>query len=1793
MTITKSPTEHAAPQERVAAQRAEAVTERAPLDQTMPVRGDSIHEPTPSVAIAAPSLEPGTLVPPYRVVRAVGRGGMGDVYLARDTQLGRKVALKVVRPTAIGDREEVARFLLEARITARFSHPHIVTVYGAGEHEGRPYVALEFLEGQTLRERMDEHRLGLREILRVGLAIAEALQEAHRHQVLHRDLKPENVFLPRDGRLRVVDFGLAVALHLPEVLAEAHELDDFPKEFEQLLQKSFERGGIEGTPLYMSPEQWKGMECTPKTDSWALGVVLFELLSGKLPFNEHSNMAQLIRVCSADAAPSMQPFEPLPEALDDLVNRCLAKESEERPEADEIVRVLHDLLYPGRGRLDNEESPFRGLLPFSEQQADVFYGRDNEVAAFLERLRHEPLLPLVGPSGAGKSSFVQAGLIPRLREQGRWIILRLRPGREPFEALAMRLVRGERDGSSRLSSSTTSRVIAFAEGAREIENDLNSQLRENPALLSLRLHQLSEEEDAWVLLFVDQLEEVYTLVDDPEIRRRYMVAVCGAADDPESRVRVVLTLRDDFMVRLAETRQAREALEHVTVLRSPGPEALREILQRPVQLAGYRYEEQALVDEMIASVGYEPGALPLIQVAASQLWEERDRKGKALRRDAYERMGGVEGALARQADGVLEGLTPAQVQVARELCLRLVTPEHTRRLVSRDELLEGLGSDGEEVLRRLVAGRAVIVRRGRSSTGGDVELVHESLVRSWTRLSRWLEESREELAFLGEVGQAAELWAKRGSPREEVWRGPALQEALLKADRIPVIPERIRAFLEAGRRRERRGTQRRRTIAAAAFGLLVVVAAVLALQSREAWIQRNVAEQQRERAETQRVQADEKRAEALREGASAALTREEMLEARAKVRVSLEVDDAPPARTLWDRLRSQSLQAVTRLPARAWTAKFMPGGQSVAALDVQGAVHIIDVATTRSRRVSKWNVANVAEASFSADGRYLVSTVKTGEIRVWDLEKESVATIAKPPPRFNWFTLSPNGQYVASVHATGDIHLWDVKTGKQARALRGHRVGVTRATFGPTSDVLASGDLAGEVRLWNLSTGVSRSMAERHDKLVSCLAFGAGGRLLATSDWGGGIRLWDVASGKLLRKLRGHVGAVYRVRFSPDGKRLASVSGDKTIRLWRVEDGSLLRTLHGHKDQVYDVDFEPDGSTLMTLDGLGALHFWSLETAVRRVRLGRHTGSVFGIDFHPSNGTLVSASRDQTIRMWNVKTGHVEAVLEGHDAGVLGVEFSPDGHLLVSGGNDHTVRIWDAERHVQLHVLSGHHDAIVHPTFSPNGELVASPSNDGTVRIWDVQTGDKVQELRGHTGGVNQASFSPDGLSLATGADDGTVRIWNVMTGAQRRVLRGHTAAVYGPRFDPSGKYLVSGGWDGETRMWSLADGSSRVLHQCDGYAFFPSFDRDGKRVGATCADGTAYVLDPDGASKVELRGHVGHVTDVRFSPDVPWVATSGDDGTVRLWDSNTGWPVWHATFLRSSPAEAYTHEGWVPLDDRARPADAAWRKAVATRARIATSQGEALCMATHDGVVDRWDLAADKRAWSKPAANVVRLVAHPRGCLVLQADGVASLLVGDGESVSLETSATAIGGSDEELLVAVNEKVWRRGFDGKRLGSFTVEGRVTALARLGKQIAVGTVHGDVKLVPIDQSDQPRAVRLAGLPSAAVAVLLEGPAGTLVAGFSDGTVGAWDLLQGSRVHTTLLHGRVLFIERDGGKVHALSELGDHDVLDLSVLLRPYCDVMREVWGEVPVVWEGGRAIRRRAPKGHPCAGEGK
>ena len=221
-------------------------------------------------------LPTGTLLGGYEIVCAIGAGGMGEVYEARDNKLGRNVAIKVLPEAFAHDHERLARFEREARMLAALNHPNIATIFGLEQSGGVHYLVMELVSGQTLAERLTAGPLSIEEALQIAAQIAEALEAAHEKRVIHRDLKPANVKVTPEGRVKVLDFGLAKAFG-----GDAEQ--DLPTAA-TLTSMGTEDGRILGTPTYMSPEQARGKPVDKRTDIWAFGCVFYELLSGQRAF---------------------------------------------------------------------------------------------------------------------------------------------------------------------------------------------------------------------------------------------------------------------------------------------------------------------------------------------------------------------------------------------------------------------------------------------------------------------------------------------------------------------------------------------------------------------------------------------------------------------------------------------------------------------------------------------------------------------------------------------------------------------------------------------------------------------------------------------------------------------------------------------------------------------------------------------------------------------------------------------------------------------------------------------------------------------------------------------------------------------------------------------------------------------------------------------------------------------------------------------------------------------------------------------------------------------------------------------------------------------------------------------------------------------------------------------------------------------------------------------------------------------------------------------------------------------
>jgi|SRR5450432_178944 len=265
-------------------------------------------------------LTSGTKLGPYEILSPLGAGGMGEVYRARDSRLNRDVAVKILPATFARDPERLRRFQQEAQAVAALSHPNILAVHDFGEHDGSPYLVTECLEGETLRDRMRPGALPLRKANEYAEQVARGLAAAHEKGIVHRDLKPENIFITRDGRVKILDFGLA-KLTQPDgsVLSEA-----------ATMASQTGPGVVMGTVGYMSPEQVKGKPADHRSDVFSFGTILYEMLSGKRAFHGDSSVETMSAILKQDPPELTETNRAVPPALERIVRHCLEKNPDER-----------------------------------------------------------------------------------------------------------------------------------------------------------------------------------------------------------------------------------------------------------------------------------------------------------------------------------------------------------------------------------------------------------------------------------------------------------------------------------------------------------------------------------------------------------------------------------------------------------------------------------------------------------------------------------------------------------------------------------------------------------------------------------------------------------------------------------------------------------------------------------------------------------------------------------------------------------------------------------------------------------------------------------------------------------------------------------------------------------------------------------------------------------------------------------------------------------------------------------------------------------------------------------------------------------------------------------------------------------------------------------------------------------------------------------------------------------------------------------------------------------------------
>jgi WD40 repeat protein len=1066
--------------------------------------------------------------------------------------------------------------------------------------------------------------------------------------------------------------------------------------------------------------------------------------------------------------------------------------------------------WPEIGLQSRAPNPYRGLQAFREQDAPSFFGRDSDIQDVVEAVQHHGFIAVVGASGSGKSSLVFAGAAARLRGDEHWLLADFRPRRDPTGELATALAPLLYPALDKLER-------------REHRNQLANKLADHALSVADVLAILAQENPGKrLLLIADQFEELYTQHLGQDQQHQFIDGLLEAVQSQGTplTLTLLLTLRADFMDQALHYGPLARALDAAPKkILGPMDEAgLQSAIASPAQQLGVTLEE-GLAERILQDLGREPGVLPLLEFTLTRLWERQTQR--QLTHAAYEAIGGVQQALTRHAKAVYDGFHDLERERLRRVFVQLVRPgegtEDTRQVATREQV----GTDNWPLVTALADARLVVTGRDEESGQETVELVHEALIRQWQPLRHWIEAARRFRVWQNRLRQALREWQEQNHDAGALLRGTRLAEAeeQLKEHAQELSPAE-RTYIEAGILvRQREAAVRTRWRWGITVALLVVALIMAGLagysyySTLEAQAQRKQAEAAQELVKRQRDQALRNQSQFL---TSLSQQRTKAGDANQGILLALEAlprDMAAPNRPYVAEAEAALYQAVlaphhiatlTGHQNSVRNASFSPDGRHLVTASWDGTARLWDVATGKEITVLRGHQGEVLHAAFNPDGTRVVTASEDGTARVWDVASGASVVVLKVEEfeKPIWYVafspaFSPTRDRIVTVSRSGifegKVGLWDVTTGNPVAVLKG-----------------ISGDFA---------------------------AFHPHGGLIITVAGDYTVRLWDASTGAPAGELRGHRGPVSYAAFSPDGRRIVTTSWDGTARVWdptTCKETALLPVetalFRGPEStpipssMVWHAAFSPDGSGVVTASWSG-FRLWDATTGTEIASLGTERGVGIlntRVAFSADGHRIVTLERGGArADLWDVRSEDAIAVLRGHEDSVRHVAFSADGQRIVTASDDRTARLWDVRSGSQLAVLPRQYGSIRDTTFSPDGRWGLTGSYGGLARLWDATNGTLIASMAmcevGE--GVILAAFTPDGSRVVTASRNGTVRLWNTMNGVHllatlhsyfiTRSLGcvespSHYPIVFAAVLSPDGHHVVTTAQDGTARIFRL-----------------------------------------------------------------------------------------------------------------------------------------------------------------------------------------------------------------------------------------------------------------------------------------------------------------------------------------------------------------------------------------------------
>lgn len=1179
----------------------------------------------------------------------------------------------------------------------------------------------------------------------------------------------------------------------------------------------------------------------------------------------------------------------------------------------------HELNLPPAPDLTEQTNPYRGLKPYEQRHAKLFFGRDQQIAELAAAVTAQSLTVVLGASGTGKSSLVKAGLLPALQgavtaSQQAWRLLEpMRPGDAPLRTLEHLL----NTALGPLSAATAHPANA-------------------PTLAPLPLlaQWCAAHPAQRLLLVVDQFEELITQCREDAERYQFQDLLATLLVAHPQQVRVVLTLRSDFEPQFSASPLAANWSAGRYIVPPLTQADLRAVIEGPASASVLYFEPPELVDKLIDEVIQTPGALPLLSFTLSEMYMTYVKSAsanRALTLAHYEALGGVIGSLRIRATQEYTGLPDdAHRATMRRIMLRMVSVEGgelARRRVPLFELQYPADAENVRVttvINRLVEARLLV--RDSSDLDEDgtadsyAEPAHDALVRAWDQLLRWQREAALYLPLQRRLTPAARAWKNAAEPDKAglLWNNdPGLPQVMPKllqqVDTLDGLLEPVQAiwpalhaaalpdwlnevetaFIQQSVRR--RALLRRRVVSIALAVMIALSAtAIVALVQR-----RSAIEQRNNFAST-----------ALAANAQLAIQNGDYDLAIALALQANQIDD-PPA------LAQNALAAAAYVPGTELYYKvhtsdvagvaLSPSGRYAVSGSIDQSAVIWDLTThTVTHRLDASQIGSVTALVYSPTQERVLLGLGNGELVLWDATSGALhQRLQGASAAITALAYAPDGQRALAGDAAGGLTLWDTANGALLQTFPAHQTAILALAISPDGTTALAGAQDADVWLWQLNTGDQIQQFAGHRRAVIFVAYGPSPGYIITGSSDRNMGVWNVETGKLEGNftLDVHTQGIGSIAVAPDGVTVISGGWDGSIRLWGSPwRGGLIRSLLGHRAPVIALAVSQDGRHLIAGSKDGVVRIWdsSGPALVRRLAIEPVLGQaaidpVHNLALDLANQRVLSGALGNAI-LWDWATGRVLQRFPASAQWLSSVAISPDGQTALIGAAGE-IALWQIATGEQLHRLVGHQSQIRTIAYSADGQTAFSADKAGHLLTWNLAEGQQTQAcqvLHKSSQTVWSVAFRDDGgLALVsmedlapTGAEAPSVSLWDLPACQLIRRFVGHQDAVYWVALSSDQTTALTGSADRSIILWDLATG--QPLRHFTGHTLpvhTVAYGTDGQTILSGSEDQTIRLWDVNtGAERFRFEGHPTTVQNVLYLPGTNHLLSRAKDGSLIEW---------------------------------------------------------------------------------------------------------------------------------------------------------------------------------------------------------------------------------------------------------------------------------------------------------------------